>query len=330
MSKIFLNLIQNLNPELAHFLTIKLLKFYSKKKNLNDNPILNQRFLGLDFSNPIGLAAGFDKNAEVINPMLNFGFGFVEVGTITPKYQIGNIKPRIFRLKEDHAIINHLGFNNQGSEKILDRLKKINLSNLNQGIVGINIGKNKSSENAINDYCYCLDMLGKFGHYITINISSPNTPGLRDLQLRGRIEVLVKALQKKQSENPNIKQKPIFLKISPDLNDQQLRDIALMSLANNVSGLIIGNTTIDRPINLMSNNKNEIGGLSGKPLFIKSTLSLKKMFSLTNGQIPLIGVGGILSKKDFDRKINAGASLVQVYTGFIVKGPSLINEILTS
>ncbi len=327
MSKIFLNLIQNLNPELAHFLTIKLLKFYSKKKNLNDNPILNQRFLGLDFSNPIGLAAGFDKNAEVINPMLNFGFGFVEVGTITPKYQIGNIKPRIFRLKEDHAIINHLGFNNQGSEKILDRLKKINLSNLNQGIVGINIGKNKSSENAINDYCYCLDMLGKFGHYITINISSPNTPGLRDLQLRGRIEVLVKALQKKQSENPNIKQKPIFLKISPDLNDQQLRDIALMSLANNVSGLIIGNTTIDRPINLMSNNKNEIGGLSGKPLFIKSTLSLKKMFSLTNGQIPLIGVGGISNGNECYEKIKSGASLIQLYTALVYQGPNIINDI---
>ena len=290
--------------------------------------MLNQHFLGLDFSNPIGLAAGFDKNAEIINPILNLGFGFVEVGTITPKAQKGNIKPRIFRLNEDEAIINHLGFNNKGSEKVLKKLKKINLSNLNSGIIGINIGKNKDSNNAIEDYCYCLEKLGPFCHYITINISSPNTPGVRDLQLRGKVEVLVKALQNKQNEIGNyLKEKPIFFKISPDLNDEQLRDIALMALANNITGLIISNTTIKRPKILLSNNKNEIGGLSGGPLFIQSTLSLKKMFSLTNGQIPLIGVGGVSNGNQCYEKIKSGANLIQLYSALVFKGPKIIFKI---
>ncbi len=327
MSNFLINLIKFLPPEFAHKLTINLLKLDFRKKTHVDNPILNQHFLGLDFSNPIGLAAGFDKNAEVINQILNLGFGFVEVGTITPKPKAGNNKPRIFRLNEDEAIINHLGFNNKGSEKALEKLKKLNLSNLSYGVVGINIGTNYDTRNAIEDYCYCLEKLGPFGHYITINISSPNTPGLRELQLRGQIESLVNALQKKQNELDNLNEKPIFLKISPDLNDEQLRDIALMSLASNIAGLIISNTTIERPINLISSNKNEIGGLSGKPLFVQSTLTLKKMFSLTNGQISLIGVGGVSNGKECYEKIKAGANLVQLYTALVFQGPQIVNRI---
>ena len=213
MTNLIINLIKFFPPEFAHYLTINLLKLSFNHKHHFDHPLLNQHLLGLDFSNPIGLAAGFDKNAEVINPMINLGFGFVEVGTITPKFQKGNIKPRIFKLKEDEAIINHLGFNNKGTEKALEKLRKLNFSNLSNSIVGINIGKNKDSENVIEDYCYCLEKLGPLGHYITINISSPNTPGLRDLQLRGKIEVLVKALQKKQEGIDNLYKKVIFLMV---------------------------------------------------------------------------------------------------------------------
>ena len=327
MSNLLVKIIKIFPPEFAHDLTLKLLKLNLSKKNIIDNPMLNQHFLGLDFSNPIGLAAGFDKNAEVINPIFNLGFGFVEIGTITPKPQKGNNKPRIFRLKEDEAIINHLGFNNLGTEKILKNLKKFRSLNFKGKVLGINIGKNQNSLNAIDDYCYCLEKLSGFGHSITVNISSPNTPGLRDLQLRGKIEVLVKSLQKKQKELTNRADLPIFIKISPDISEEQLRDIALMSLANNVSGLVISNTTIKRKNNLASPNKNEIGGLSGKPLFLQSTLILKKMYSLTNGQVPLIGVGGVSNGKECYEKIKAGANLIQLYTALIYQGPNVVNRI---
>ena len=327
MNNLIINLIKLFPPEFAHYLTINLLKLSFIHKHQIDNPILNQHLFGLDFLNPIGLAAGFDKNAEVITPILNLGFGFVEVGTITPKFQKGNNKPRIFRLKEDEAIINYLGFNNKGTERALEKLNKLDLSNLRNGVVGINIGQNKDSTDVIDDYCYCLQKLGPLGHYITINISSPNTPGLRALQLRGKIEVLVKALQKKQDELDKLNKKPIFFKISPDLNDEQLRDIALMALANNIAGLIISNTTIERPKNLLSKNKNEIGGLSGRPLFVKSTLSLKKIYSLTNGQILLIGVGGVSNGNECYEKIKSGANLIQLYTALTIQGPKIVNKI---
>ncbi len=325
-----INLIKLLPPEIAHQITIKLLKsnltLYGKKNE--EFKALKQTILGIDFANPLGLAAGFDKNAEVIKPMLAYGFGFVEVGTITPRSQKGNPKPRVFRLNEDKALINHLGFNNNGSEKVLKNLKSFYNNDYSSGVVGINIGKNKSTENDIDDYLYCIDKLGNYGNYITINISSPNTPGLRDLQLRGRIETLVKKIQNKQSEIAQLNNKPIFIKISPDLEDEQLRDIALMSLANNVNGLIISNSTLKRPHTLTSLYKNEVGGLSGKPLFLDSTLILKKMHSLTNGQIPLIGVGGISNGNECYEKIKAGASLVQLYTSLVYQGPIVINKII--
>ena len=198
---------------------------------------------------------------------------------------------------------------------------------MDAGAHGIVVPMVKNSEDAISDYCYCLEKLGPYGHYITINISSPNTPGLRDLQKRGQIEALVKSLQKKQNEFQNLIDKPIFFKISPDLNDEQLRDIALISLANNISGLIISNSTTERHPTLKSSNKNEIGGLSGKPLFIQSTVSLKKMFSLTNGQLTLIGVGGVSNGKECYEKMKAGANLIQIYTSLIFQGPKVVNKI---
>ena len=325
-----INLLKLLPPETAHQITIKLLKsnLTFPIKKTGELTALKQTILGIDFKNPLGLAAGFDKNAEVIKQMLSYGFGFIEVGTITPKSQQGNQKPRIFRLLEDEGVINHLGFNNNGSEKILKNLKSFYQGNYYGGVVGINIGKNKSTQNDIDDYLYCIEKLGSYGNYITINISSPNTPGLRDLQLRGKIEILVKKIQKKQNEIKQLNNKPIFIKISPDLEDEQLRDIALMSLANNVNGLIISNSTLKRPKTLNSLYKNEVGGLSGKPLFIDSTLILKKMYSLTNGQIPLIGVGGISNGNECYEKIKAGASLVQLYTALAYQGPKVIINII--
>ena len=325
-----INLLRLLPPETAHELTIKLLKsnLILKHKEIEEFKALKQTILGIDFINPLGLAAGFDKNAEVINAMLSYGFGFVEVGTITPNPQKGNQKPRIFRLLEDQAIINHLGFNNKGSDKILKNLELFYESNSMNGVVGINIGKNKSTQNDIDDYLYCIEKLGSYGNYITINISSPNTPGLRDLQLRGRIETLVKKIQSKQNEIKQLNNKPIFIKISPDLNDEQLRDIALMALANNVNGLIVSNSTIKRPHSLISEYKNEIGGLSGKPIFLDSTIILKKMYSLTNGQIPLIGVGGVSNGYECYEKIKAGASLIQIYTALVYNGPKIVYSII--
>jgi len=325
---IIFKIIKRFPPELSHNITLKLLKFYVNYGSPFQDSSLYQHIFGLDFINPIGMAAGFDKNAEVVNSLFGFGFGFIETGTVTPKPQYGNDKPRIFRLKEDSAIINHLGFNNKGSEYVEKKLKKLNLNSLSNRIVGINIGKNKETKNYIDDYNYCLELLGPLAHYVTINISSPNTPGLRDLQNRGQIEKLVQSIKYKKNNIDNLKNTPIFLKIAPDMDEEQIRDIALISLSNNIDGLIISNSTTDRSEILNSNYKNEIGGLSGKPLFLKSTLMLKKMYTLTNGQIPLIGVGGISNALECYEKIKAGASLVQLYTSLTYQGPQIINRIL--
>ncbi len=321
-----LKILRLLPPELSHNITINFLKYFKiRQKNIED-PILSQHLMGLDFINPVGLAAGFDKNAEVMQSMFSFGFGFLEVGTITPQPQSGNSKPRVFRLSEDKAIINSLGFNNKGVKKVKKNLIKHQKSYLNNKIVGVNIGKNKNSSKAIDDYLIGLEELGHLASYITINISSPNTEGLRDLQLRGKIEKLIKKIIDKRDEIKNITNKPILIKISPDLNEDQLRDLALISLANNIDGLILTNSTIKRDSNLISLNKEKKGGLSGKPLYDNSNIILKKMFELTNGQIPLIGVGGISSGKDCYEKIKSGASLVQLYTALVYSGPNLINS----
>ena len=327
MHNIISNLIQKFPPELSHSLTIKLLKLDFLSKIQEDDPSLAQHIFGLDFKNPVGLAAGFDKNVEVVNSLLKLGFGFVEAGTVTPKPQFGNEKPRLFRLKEDQALINHLGFNNYGIEYAKSKLIKLNLNNLSTGIVGINLGANKDTKYIIDDYTLGLEKLGPLAHYTVINVSSPNTPGLRKMQHRGKIELLIKSLVKIKDKINNLESKPILLKIDPDMDEEKLRDIALICLANNIDGIIIGNSTIDRPNILRSKNSNEIGGLSGKPLFTKSTLILKKMYILTNGQIPLIGVGGISNGIQFYEKIKSGASLAQIYTSLIYQGPKIIQKI---
>ena len=322
-----IKILKSFPPELAHSITINLLKYFNFNLSTVDDPILSQHLIGLDFPNPIGLAAGFDKNAEVVKSMFYLGFGFIEVGTITPMPQKGNPKPRVFRLEEDNAIINSLGFNNKGSKKIRKNLSKIRNSFAKNRIIGVNLGKNKSDYKLIDDYLIGMEELGGLASYITINISSPNTEGLRDLQLRGNIENLIKKIILKREEILTINKKPVFIKISPDLNEDQLRDIALIALANNIDGLILTNTTINRPKNLLSKNKIYKGGLSGKPLFSRSNDILKKMYNLTNGQITLIGVGGISNGSDCYEKIKSGASLVQLYTALAFSGPFLISKI---
>ena len=327
MFDIPIKILKFLPPELAHSFSIQALKYLNLKfDNIND-PILSQHILGLDFPNPIGLAAGFDKNAEVISSMFSLGFGFIEVGTITPLPQNGNPKPRVFRLEEDKGIINSLGFNNKGILKAKKNLIKFKSSSNKNRIVGVNLGINKNSTDSINDYLFGIESFCNLANYITINISSPNTVGLRDLQLRGKIENLIKQVVLKREKIDSLTKIPIFIKLSPDLNDDQLRDIALISLANNIDGLIITNTTINRPNNLLSKNKNFKGGLSGKPLFQASNKILKKMYNLTNGQIILIGVGGISSGSDCYEKIKSGASLIQLYSALTFSGPSLISKI---
>lgn len=320
-----------LPPEVAHNLTIKLLKtgitrFY-KKNNYNDST-LQQFIWNLEFRNPLGIAAGFDKNAEIIDPLLDLGFGFVEAGTVTPEPQIGNKKPRVFRLINDNALINHLGFNNEGIKKIEKRLSHRYLNRYSsQGIIGINIGKNSFTEENSKDYILCLKSLGEYVNYIVINISSPNTPGLRNLQNRENLENLIISIKKEKKLDEKISNKPLLIKISPDLNNEEKRDIALTSLAQGIDGIIISNTTLSRPKSLTSNKKEEIGGLSGKPLYLISTILLKEMYALTGGKIPLIGVGGISSGREAYEKIKAGASLLQLYTGLIYDGPQIIKKI---
>ncbi len=314
-------------PEIAHAITINSLKYFKLNFKSQDDPILSQHLVGLDFPNPIGLAAGFDKNAEVVKSMFSLGFGFVEVGTITPLPQSGNPKPRVFRLEQDKAIINRLGFNNKGSKKVRTNILKLKKKFAENRIIGINLGKNKNTKNPSDDYLYGIEQLGSLASYITINISSPNTEGLRELQLRGNIEKLIKSIVLKRDEIKSVNKKPIFIKISPDLNEDQLRDIALFSLANNIDGLILTNTTVQRPEYLKSNNKLKKGGLSGKPLLKTSNNILRKMYNLTNGQIVLIGVGGITNATDCYEKIKSGASLVQLYTALTFSGPLLISKI---
>jgi dihydroorotate dehydrogenase len=324
----FKKIIFKLKPETAHNLAI-----WALKNNLVSRPkiiqcsALKNKVLGIDFENPIGMAAGFDKNAAIFANLFNFGFGFVESGTVTPKAQSGNEKPRIFRLEEDEAIINRLGFNNLGIEKFLKNISSKSLPK-NQ-IFGINIGKNKDTQNAIEDYAFLLAKTYGKSDYITINISSPNTKNLRDLQKSDELDVFLKAIFDKKSELQSLHNKniPILLKIAPDLSDEEQEAIAKIALKNKIDGLIISNTTISRPKTLQSKFQNEIGGLSGKPVFDLSNQVLKNIYTLTKGQIPIIAVGGISSAQDAYEKIKLGASLVQIYSAFIYQGFELVEKI---
>ena len=313
-----------LDPETTHDLAIKSLKFnYLPRKmfEVEDEQILNIELLGKNFPNPIGLAAGFDKSGEVYNSLLKFGFGFIEIGTVTPLKQFGNPKPRIFRLEDDSALINRLGFNNDGIEIIKNRIK----SEKKKGVVGINIGPNKNTKDQKNDFCLGLKNFFDIADYITVNISSPNTEGLRDFHDQEKLEDLLLALNKIKSENKiNI---PLLLKISPDIKDNQISEIADTAIKNDISGIILTNTTNSNKDKLISDFKKEEGGLSGEPLQQISTNMIKKFYKQLNGKIPIIGVGGVNSGKSAYEKIIAGASLLQLYTGLVYKGPSIVKNI---
>ena len=313
-----------LDPETTHDLAIKSLKFnYLPRKmfEVEDEQILNIELLGKNFPNPIGLAAGFDKSGEVYNSLLKFGFGFIEIGTVTPLKQFGNPKPRIFRLEDDSALINRLGFNNDGIEIIKNRIK----SEKKKGVVGINIGPNKNTKDQKNDFCIGLKNFFDIADYITVNISSPNTEGLRDFHDQEKLEDLLLALNKIKSENKiNI---PLLLKISPDIKDNHISEIADTAIKNDISGIILTNTTNSNKDKLISDFKKEEGGLSGEPLQQISTNMIKKFYKQLNSKIPIIGVGGVNSGKSAYEKIIAGASLLQLYTGLVYKGPSIVKNI---
>ena len=284
-----------------------------------DDPHLAVRAFGLDFPNPLGLAAGFDKDAQVPDVMARFGFGFVECGTVTPRPQAGNAKPRLFRLPEDRAVINRMGFNNGGMALAARNLK----ARRGRGIVGINIGANKDSADRIKDYALCFSELAGLADYVTVNVSSPNTPGLRGLQGKDELTRLLASLIEARAKTSH---KPILLKIAPDLDESALDEIADVVRASGIEGLIVSNTTIARPA-LKSANAKETGGLSGAPLLAPSTRVLAQMYRRLNGAVTLIGAGGIASGEDAYAKIRAGASLVQLYTALAYDGPGLVVRI---
>lgn len=318
------------DPEKVHYFTFSMIRAASKipffpsifrgMYNVKD-PRLERELFGLTFPNPVGLAAGFDKDARLYNELSNFGFGFIEIGTITPKPQDGNPKKRLFRLREDSGIINRMGFNNGGLEQAIERLKK------NKGVlIGGNIGKNKitPNEEAVNDYVACFEGLFDYVDYFVVNVSSPNTPNLRALQDKEPLTKLLQTLQDLNAEKPA--RKPILLKIAPDLTDDQLLDIIDIVKTTQIDGVIATNTTVSRD-GLTSKNKSEVGGLSGKPLTNRSTEVIRFLAEKSNKAFPIIGVGGIHSASDALEKIEAGADLVQLYTGFVYEGPNLITSI---
>tara|TARA_Y100000591_G_scaffold115998_1_gene99149 strand:- start:135 stop:1178 length:1044 start_codon:yes stop_codon:yes gene_type:complete len=318
------SLIFKLDPEIAHNLAIKSLKlnFLPNLPDENkDDPLFKAKLFEKDIENPIGMAAGFDKNAEVYNSLFKLGFGFVEVGTVTPLKQYGNSKPRVFRLVEDEALINRLGFNNNGSKNVLERIK----SNKQIGLLGINIGPNKNSDNRLDDYLHCFKIFQDVANYITINISSPNTEDLRSFHDQTKLNKLLESLDK---EKKNLSSKiPIAVKISPDINDQEIKKITEVLLSNNIEAIIISNTSDSSRDSLKNIQKHQKGGLSGKPIEEKSSKLINKFYKLLNGRIKIIGCGGVDSGKSAYEKLLAGANCVQLYTGMVFRGPNVVKMI---
>ncbi|MDA8604850.1 quinone-dependent dihydroorotate dehydrogenase [Gammaproteobacteria bacterium] len=326
--RLVLKIIKIFPPEASHIIALNCLNILYKLRVLNlffpKFKEDNFEFVGLNFTNKLGTAAGLDKNGDFIDCLGALGFGFIEVGTITPLPQSGNPKPRVFRLSRDSAVINRLGFNNKGVEHLVKNLKEKKYN----GVVGVNIGANKNSKDQkrIDDYLICFDRVAEYADYITINISSPNTPELRNLHNEENIRLLIKSIEEK-SRFLNYSG-PIFLKVSPDEPTSLIKDIAGLIEESHLTGLIISNTTIKKDNLKEDKYKNHEGGLSGKPLMEQSTKSLK-IINEAFPQLPIIGVGGVMSKNDFDTKISSGASLVQIYTGFIIHGPQILKQILT-
>ena len=318
------SLIFKLDPETAHSLAIKSLKFNFVPNILDEdrnNPLFRTEIFNKNLENPIGMAAGFDKNAEVYNSLFKLGFGFVEVGTVTPLKQYGNPKPRVFRLVEDEALINRLGFNNLGAKNIVDRIKRNNPI----GLLGVNIGPNKDTTNRIGDYVENLKAFHNIADYITINISSPNTEDLRNFHDQKKLDELLKIIN---NEKKNLKSiVPIVVKVSPDIDDREINKICEVLLNNDIEAIIISNTsdsTRDRLKNIQGHQK---GGLSGKPIQDKSTKLISKFYKILNRRIKIIGVGGVDSGKSAYNKFLAGANCVQLYTGMVFRGPNIVNMI---
>lgn len=316
-------LLDRIDPERAHRLAIAALKTgLIGGARRPDPPILGQTVFGLAFPNPVGLAAGFDKDGEVHRQALGLGFGFVELGSVTPKPQPGNPRPRLFRGTADRAVINRMGFNNRGMAAMAARLQGRDKA---RGIVGINLGKNKEQADAAADYAAGTTALGPLADYLVINVSSPNTPGLRALQSRDALAALIGAVLEARVQLAC--RPPLLLKIAPDLTDADRQDIAEVALASGLDGLIVSNTTLARPPGLDPRFAQEAGGLSGRPLFAPSTEILRDIYRRTGGKLPIVGVGGIASAADVYAKIRAGASLVQVYSALVFEGPGLVRRI---
>lgn len=339
MYQIIKPILFRIDPEKAHYFTVSLFKFalsipilssLLKKTFQYEHPILNRNVAGLAFKNPVGLAAGFDKDGKFLNQMSHVGFGFLEIGTVTPRPQIGNDKPRLFRLPQDKGLINRMGFNNEGVDALVERIKNFDKKDL---IIGGNIGKNKvtPNENAVDDYLICFQKLHDYVDYFVVNVSSPNTPGLRALQDKKPLLHILSTL--KNENNKYRVQRPIFLKIAPDLTNDQLDDIIDIVQQTNIQGVIATNTTISRD-NLITNlsdiEKIGNGGLSGKPVNNRSTQVIKYLHTTSNGSFDIIGVGGICSPHDAKEKLDAGAKLIQIYSGMIYSGPTLVKSTLKS
>ena len=318
------SLIFKLDPEIAHNLAIKSLKLNFLPNILNedkDNALLKTKLFNKNINNPIGIAAGFDKNAVVYNSLFKLGFGFVEVGTITPLKQYGNPKPRVFRLLEDEALINRLGFNNDGAKDIVNRIK----SKRQTGILGINIGPNKDSENRLGDYLECLKIFHDVANYITVNISSPNTEDLRSFHEQTKLNELLQTIDKeKKILGSKI---PIVVKVSPDIDDKELNKVSEVLLDNNIEAIIVSNTSDSTRDGLNNIQRHQKGGLSGKPIEEKSTKLINKFYKILNGRIDIIGVGGVDSGKSAYEKFLAGANYVQLYTGMVFRGPNIVGLI---
>ena len=321
-----LPLLHLFTPETAHGLAITALKLgLGDRSTIAPDPVLATRVWHLDFSNPVGLAAGFDKHAEVVDAMLAAGFGFVEAGSVTPLPQPGNPLPRLFRLDEDLGVINRFGFNSQGLAAFAARLQ----ARPRRGIVGANVGKNKLTEDAAADYVKGITAVCRHADYLVCNVSSPNTPGLRSLQAREQIAALIgRVLDARQQAMAGAsRMPPLLAKVGPDLTEQERLDIAEVALASGIDGLIVGNTTIDRPATLKSRHASESGGLSGAPLKAKALACLADIYRMTGGKLPIVGCGGIASGADAYARIRAGASLVQLYSALVYHGPSLVDDI---
>jgi dihydroorotate dehydrogenase len=335
MYKLLRPVLFHVDPERIHHLTFSLLRFFGRIPGFNTilermynshHPRLSQTLWGITFSNPVGLAAGFDKDAKIIDELASFGFGFIEIGTLTPKPQSGNDKPRLFRLPQDQALINRMGFNNEGVAAAVKRLKKRN-ANI---VIGGNIGKNKSTANeeAVKDYLFCLEALFPYVDYFVVNVSSPNTPGLRSLQEKEPLQKLLSEVKNHSLTKPT--PKPVLLKIAPDLSDDQLLDIVDILKMTGTDGVIATNTTIGR--NALQTSAQDVtaiglGGLSGKPLGQRSTDVIRFLRQKLGPEFPIIGVGGIMTPQDAREKLEAGANLIQIYTGFVYEGPGFVKRI---